>query len=214
MSFSQRNANLGMFGGTAYYMGDINPNKHFYRPRPSLGILYRLNFNKHYSIRLNGYYAYLSGSDTDFPTMYHSDRQTQPVQFNTSLIDGTIQFEFNFLPYVPNSGNWESTPYVSGGVGYSVITSSNASTSYDGIKNPVPHMTIPFGIGFKMNINRKVSAGLEWSFRKTFSDRVDFLINPSGETSLFHNNDWYSFAGIFITYKFFKFAVDCPAYSQ
>ena len=210
---AQRNANLGIFLGTAYYMGDINPNRHFYRPRPSLGVLYRINLNKHYSIRANGYYAYLSGSDTDFPNVIHTDRQTQPVEFSTSLIDGTIQFEFNFLPYVPNSGKWESTTYIAGGIGYSIITSSRVRTSYDAIKNPVPHMTFPFGIGFKVNINRKVSAGLEWSFRKSFSDRVDFLPNPSEQISLFHNNDWYSFAGIFITYKFFKFAIDCPAYS-
>lgn len=212
--YSQKNANLGIFAGTAYYVGDINPNRHFYRPRPSVGLIYRLNLNDHYSIRANGYYAYLSGSDVDFVNNYRADRQTQPVEFNTSLIDGTIQFEINFLPYKPNNLGWDYTTYVSGGIGYSIITSSNVRTNYNDIKNPVPHMTIPFGVGVKMNINRKVSAGFEWSFRKAFSDRVDYLPNPSDKLSLFHNNDWYSFAGIFITYKFFKFAADCPAYAQ
>ena len=124
--------------------------------------------------------------------------------------------EENFLPFVPNSGKWDCTPYVAGGLGYSLIVSSgvrtNLTSSY--IKNPVAHMTLPFGIGVKINLSRRVSAGGEWSFRKTFTDRIDFVQNPAGESSIIHNNDWYSFAGIFITYKFFKFAQDCPAYSE
>ncbi|MBN2614008.1 MAG: hypothetical protein JXB00_20795 [Bacteroidales bacterium] len=212
--FSQRDANVGIFAGTAYYMGDINPNRHFYRPRPSLGLLYRYNFNNHYSLRANAYYAYLSGSDIDFASEYHADRHTRPVDFNTSVLDGTVQFEFNFLPYVPNNKKWEYTTYVSGGIGYSMILGSGVGTSYDAVRNPVPHFTFPFGVGFKLNLTRTISAGAEWSFRKSFSDRVDFLTNPSRQTSFTHNNDWYSFAGIFITYKFFNFAVDCPAYAQ
>lgn len=213
---AQKDANFGVFAGTSYYMGDINPNRQFYRPGASLGLIYRINLNKRYSIRANAYYAGLSGSDTDFNNIIHTDRYYEPVDFRTSLIDGTLQFEFSFLPFVPNSGKWDCTPYVAGGLGYSLIVSSsvrtNLATPY--LKNPVAHMTLPFGIGIKINLSRRVSAGGEWSFRKTFTDRIDFVQNPTRELSLIHNNDWYSFAGIFITYKFFKFAGDCPAYSE
>ncbi len=213
-AYSQRNTNLGIFAGTAYYMGDINPNRHFYRPKPSLGLIYRINLNDHYSIRANGYYAYLSGSDIDFESRINPDRYYLPVEFNTSILDGTLQFEFNFLPYKPNTNKLDYTTYVAGGIGYALILSSQIRSNLDSdnLRNPIPHLNIPFGIGFKLNLNRRVSAGLEWSFRKTFSDRVDYLRNPSGDVSVIHNNDWYSFAGIFITYKFFNFAVDCPAY--
>ena len=223
LAHSQRDANFGAFAGTSYYMGDINPNRHFYRPRPSLGIIYRINLNKRYAIRASGYYASLSGSDIDFTgrtnqnlDRINPDRYFEPVEFNTSLIDGTLQFEFSFLPFVPNLGNWDYTTYVAGGIGYSIVISSNVRTNLnaDYVRNPIPHLTIPFGIGFKFNMSRRVSAGFEWSFRKTFSDRIDYLRNPTGDVSVIHNNDWYSFAGIFITYKFFKFAQDCPAYSD
>jgi hypothetical protein len=73
-------------------------------------------------------------------------------------------------------------------------------------------LSIPFGIGIKINVTKKITAGAEWSFRKSFNDRIDGLENPSGVYSVIHNNDWYSFAGIFITYKFFNFAAECPAY--
>ena len=65
-----------------------------------------------------------------------------------------------------------------------------------------------------MNVAKRVTAGAEWSFRKSFNDRIDGLENPSGVHSVIHNNDWYSFMGIFITYKFFNFAGDCPAYKK
>jgi hypothetical protein len=214
--FPQRNVNVGVFAGTAYYMGDINPNRHFYRPRPSLGLIYRINLNKHYSIRANGYYAYVSGSDIDFADRINPDRYYEPVEFNTSILDAALQFEFNFLPFEPNTGTWDYTTYVAGGIGYSLILSSAVRTNLDAdyLRNPIPHLNFPFGIGFKLNLSRRVSAGCEWSFRRTFTDRIDFLQNPSGNVSIIHNNDWYSFAGIFITYKFFKFAEDCPAYSD
>jgi len=217
LAHSQRNTNFGAFAGTSYYMGDINPNRHFYRPGPSLGLLYRINLNKRYAIRASGYYSSLSGSDTDFGSRINPDRYIEPVvKFNTSLIDGTLQFEFSYLPFAPNIGNWDYTTYVAGGIGYSIIISSGVRTNLnaDYVNNPIPHLTIPFGIGLKFNVNRRVSAGFEWSFRKTFSDRIDYLKNPTGDVSVIHNNDWYSFAGIFITYKFFKFAQDCPAYDD
>ena len=40
---------------------------------------------------------------------------------------------------------------------------------------------------------------------------MDWKILPEYH-SVIHNNDWYSFLGVFITYKFFNFAAECPAY--
>jgi hypothetical protein len=208
--YSQRKANVGVFAGTSYYMGDINPNKHFYRSRPSIGIIYRYNFNKRYAIRANGYYAYLSGNDLDFINNYHPDRYTNPAEFSTSLLDATLQFEFNFLPYIPNSMKWNYTPYVSGGIGYSIIVSSSSTTG----ETALPHFTVPLSLGLKLTVTKSLSTGIEWGFRKTASDRIDGVRNPTEIESVIHNNDWYSFAGVFITYKFFNFAVDCPAYSD
>ena len=74
------------------------------------------------------------------------------------------------------------------------------------------YLSLPFGVGVKVNFPSRISAGAEWSFRKSFNDRIDGVENPSGLHSLIHNNDWYSFLGIFITFKFFNFAAECPAY--
>jgi hypothetical protein len=203
-TFAQRNANIGLFAGTAYYMGDINPNQHFYRPSISLGALYRYNLNTRYALRINAYYANLSGSDLDFPKILHPDRPVSPAMFNTSLLDLAFQIEYNFLPFTPNLVKWAYTPYISTGVAGALIMGSDVDAGN--------LISFPFGAGLKVNLSSRMSAGAEWSFRKTFSDRIDGLENPSGTGSLLHNNDWYSFLGVFITFKFFNFATECPAY--
>jgi hypothetical protein len=201
VTFAQPKANIGIFVGTAYYMGDINPNRHFYRSSLSLGALYRYNLNTRLALRFNAYYARLSGSDLDFPKTLHPDRPLSPAIFNTALLDAALQIEYNFLPFTPNLGKWAYTPYISAGIAGALITSSRNFVSF------------PFGIGTKVNLTSRISAGAEWSFRKTFTDRIDGIGNPSETSSLLHNNDWYSFLGVFITFKFFNFAADCPAYN-
>jgi len=203
---AQRKANFGLFGGTTYYMGDINPNRHLYRPSPAFGVLYRYNLNSRYALRGNAYFAYLSGNDMDFPEILHPDRPVSPASFYTSLLDVAFQVEYNFLPFTPNLGKWNYTPYLTTGLAGALILSSDVDASN--------LLSFPFGVGLKFNITSRISAGAEWSFRKTFTDRLDGLINPSGTTSVIHNNDWYSFLGVFITFKFFNFAGECPAYEQ
>jgi hypothetical protein len=201
---AQRNANFGIIGGISYYMGDINPGLHYYNPSFAIGAIYRINFNPRYALRGNAYYTTVSGSDLDFPNVLHPDRPYEPVTFSTSLLDMNLQVEFNFLPFTPNVGRYNFTPYVSCGLGFTMALSTNAGTNH--------HLTFPFGIGAKMNISKRMSTGLEWSFRKAFTDLIDGQENPTGDQSLIHNNDWYSYLGVFITYKFFNFAADCPAY--
>jgi opacity protein-like surface antigen len=203
-AFSQRNANVGIFGGAAYYLGDINPSRHFYRPKMSLGLLYRYNVNTRYAFRASATYAQLSGSDTDFPRILHPDRPVSPASFKTSLVDLAVQVEFNFLPYTPGIANLNYTPYITTGISGALIVSTTESS--------VNLISLPFGMGVKLNVSKRVTAGAEWTFRKSFNDRLDGLENPSGVYSVLHNNDWYSFIGVFITYKFFNFAAECPAY--
>ena len=162
---AQSHANFGIIGGISYYMGDINPNRHFYNPAPALGLIYRININPRYAVRGNAYYTNVSGSDNDFSGLLHPDRPYGPVTFSTSLLDLNLQTEFNFLPFTPNVGRFNYTPYVSAGLGFTMALSTNTGANH--------HFTFPFGIGAKLNISKKLSTGMEWSFRKAFSDLID-----------------------------------------
>ncbi len=88
-----------------------------------------------------------------------------------------------------------------------------------------------FGFGMKYSLNNRFGLGLEWGMRKTFTDYLDdvsttyyldfnqlnpdqigapeVLSDPSPVKHLPgmqrgdpHNNDWYSFAGLTLTYRF------------
>ena len=201
---AQQDGNVGVFGGTAFYLGDINPSRLFYRPSIAFGAIYRYNINQRYAVRANAYYISLSGSDADFPEIERPDRPFSPAIFKTSLIDVALQVEFNFLPYEPNRQSLDYTPYVTTGFSGGLVTNSDVDANN--------FISLPLGIGIKTTFTKRLSGGFEWSFRKTFNDRIDGVENPSGVRSAIHNNDWYSFLGVFITYKFFNFAVDCPAY--
>lgn len=195
---AQRNTNLGIFAGTSYCYGDINPNRLIYSPGIAVGGIYRYNFNKRYAVRLNGYFTNLSGNPDNFSDYIHDAVSSD--EFKRLIFDWACQVEFNFFPYIPTVKKWDYTTYISGGIGFFTIG-----------ENPV---TIPFGVGAKINVTDKIGAGLEFSFRKTFSDLIDNAPNPTSTSSFIHNNDWYSFLGIFFTYKFFNVMIDCPAYSD
>ena len=184
-------------------MGDINPSRQFYSPSLAIGPVYRYNFELRNSVRMSAIYHTLQGNDNDFNDPFQTLRN---ASFKTSYIDFAAVYEFNFLPYQTASRKYNRTIYLLGGLGYNLIVTSTAPAN--------SLLTMPFGLGYKFNAGKKLSIGAEVSVRKTFNDKIDGVENfgLEGDKHLFGNNDWYTFAGIFITYKIFSFREDCPAY--
>jgi len=211
--FSQKSSNLGFFVGGAYYLGDLNTNKHFYNLQPSLGLFYRYNFNSRWAARVNLYGGYLGANDADSKYMYQNQRN---FSFNTIFIDLAAQMEFNFLPYRLGDEKTPFSPYFAIGLGGAYFTNS--------IRPIQP--TIPFSFGIKFNITKKFGMGIAWSFRKTFTDYIDNVTNyksiegienPDDRYALkqlghYRHNDWYSTVGIFISWRAFSGKAKCKAY--
>jgi hypothetical protein len=205
--YSQRKSDFGIFAGTSYYMGDLNPSRHFYSPSFAAGPVYRYNFHARSGIRVSGIYHNLKASDPLFSN-------GAGASFTADFIDFAASYEFNFVPYKTAYRRTKYSLYTSAGLGYNLLIGADPST-------PEPmssHFTIPFSIGFKFNAGKRLSAGLEWSPRKTFKDNaLDGIVNIGEANSDFHlfgNNDWYTFAGVFITYKIFNYREDCPTYDD
>ena len=199
----QRSADYGVYGGVTSYLGDINPNRLFYRPQPAGGLFYRYNLNPRQSIRANILLGSLKADDLDFRNNF---QQTRALSFSGTVGELATQFEFNFLPYSTQGKRWNYTPYLAAGAGVSFI--NTGSVSYQ----PV----IPFSLGFKINIHKNLGIEAEYGFRKTFYDKFDGLkdnVDPNHEAWL-HNNDWYSFAGISFTWKIYNKLVGCPAFKD
>ena len=206
---AQRNSDIGIAGGTSFYLGDINQEKVFYRPGYSFGPILRHNFNKRTSLRFKAIYTSFSGSDDDFNTVL-PDRYRFPNTFSINILNFGSQVEYNFFPYLTGDIAYVWTPYIFGGIGYSYILSSSSTSPL--AKPAKNYFNIPFGAGLKVNLSKRMSGGMEGAFHKSFSDRIDGIIPLTGETKVF-KTDWHYFIGLFITYKFFKFAADCPAYN-
>lgn len=200
---AQRKADVGIFAGTSYYLGDLNPSKHFYSSQIAIGPVYRYNFHPRSSVRLSGIYHRLTASDLDFNHPYQLNRG---AAFTASFFDLAAMYEFNFMPYQTANRRTKYSLYMAGGAGYHFVLLSDTETEN--------HFTIPFSLGFKFNAGKRLSAGFEWSPRKTFSDMVDGTKNFHFEDQefLLGNKDWYNFAGIFVSYKIFNYRDDCPTY--
>ena len=194
----QRNFDYGILAGGASYMGELNSTNFVFSPSSAVGGFFRYNINPRYAARISGTYLGLSGNPANYPN------QAIPnylPQFAANILDFNAQVEFNFSPYMTGEEAFMRTLYVAGGVGFTYPLGSEG------------FLTIPFGLGYKINLTKRLSVGAEWTFRKTFSDtQLDNTQSILGNTWL-NNNDWYSVYGLFISYKFVKFAADCPAYN-
>ncbi len=197
----QKKVDLGLFVGTSYYMGDINPSQHFYNPSMAYGALYRYNFNARNSLRFSGIYHSLSGADDNFRGQGLQD-------FDAKFVDLALNFEFNWKAYQTAQRKTKASPYVFAGLGYGIKVAGDPEVR--------SHLTFPFGVGYKINVGRWLSAGLEAGPRRAFSDLVDGVANPGTDNvfSPLGNRDWYIFTGVFVTYKIFKLWDDCPTYDE
>ncbi|HLN54919.1 MAG TPA: DUF6089 family protein [Bacteroidales bacterium] len=199
----QRNADFGISAGVTSYLGDINPNRLLYSPLPAGSLFYRYNFNPRQAIRGGIMVGGLSGNDLDFTNPF---QQKRAASFSGFVGEAAIQFEFNFFPYSTEGKLLDYTPYLAGGLGIALDAAAGSGIL------PV----LPFTLGFRINLLKNMGLEAEYGFRKTFYDNFDGLkefVAPT-DYALIHNNDWYSYTGISLTWKIMSKLAGCPAYDD
>lgn len=178
---------LGLTGGLAYYIGDLNPYRHFPKDKKlGGGLVFRHNFNDRYAMRLQGLYSTLQAYDSNSPD---SIQQVRNLHFRSRLIEVAALLEINFFKYrLKGKEGKKWTPFVFGGLAYFRANPQAKldDTWYDlvqlgtegqgatggGEAYKVDLMSIPFGGGFKFNLGR-VDLQLEWGMRRTWTDYID-----------------------------------------
>jgi hypothetical protein len=199
----QRNADFGVMGGITSYIGDINPARILYSPSPAAGLFYRINLHPRQAIRMNFLAGGLRANDLDFNNSYQLNRA---ASFSGIVGEWSAQFEFNFFDYTTLGRRWNYSPYIAAGAGVSFINTS--------VFTYVP--VIPFSGGFKILIYKNIGLEAEFGFRKSFYDNFDGLkdFTDPADYGWLHNNDWYTFTGMALTWKMYNRLAGCPAYSD
>ncbi len=214
----QNRMELGVFAGGGYYQGDLNPGVPFKNTHPALGGLLRYNMTDRISWKGTAIISGLSGSYPSKGVLF-PNAETANYSFSRTIMDVAAQMELNFMSYDhPYKSQTKFSPYLSFGVATTIYKRYGNQMQNEKDK-PVFVLSLPFGVGVKYKINNHLRIGAEWTFRKTFVDDLDVvgntdIVNPGDpygfdSKTFTHNNDWYSFAGVTLTFSFLRRKTEC-----
>ncbi len=204
----KRSYDYGFLIGTAQYNGDVNMTRPYYSPQPAASIIFRKNFNPHYSLRFNGTYGLLRADDADFSNRYQQNRN---YYFDkTQIIELSSMLEFNFFEVTNNKKEKNFSPYVVFGLGVMYIENSKWYEAFN----------IPMGLGLKYKLLPRLELRGEWVFRKTFTDNLDQLAYQANDgylqyqqISFKETNDWFSILGVSLLFNISQDQIPCPTYN-
>lgn len=232
---------IGISGGTFLYSGDLSRHEfgiYLHEVHPAYGVFGRLNLNPWLSARLAVQTGQLEVEDA---------RPQRGLNFRTHLTEASMMGEFRFWHIGTPETALQAGPYLVAGVGLfhfapqgrfdgewvslqPVGTEGQGLSGYDK-PYTLTCLQVPLGLGFDVTINRRVTIGLEFSGRKTFTDYLDDVSNaqvnfrdivlekgltaarlsnpsldPEGDLDITYRrggpyDDWYFFAGIHLSVR-------------
>jgi hypothetical protein len=183
----QETREFGVMVGTSYYIGDLNPYRHFGGDLSvGAGAMYRENLNKRWSIKGQVFYGMISATDADSDDAWAQNRN---LSFRNEILEGSCTVELNYRDYQIGNSRDRFTPYLFMGLG---IYSHKPQAEYLGrwyelqplgtegqgtTAGEDPYalngVSIPFGVGMKLNLFSIVALSVEWGMRKTYTDFLD-----------------------------------------
>ena len=179
---------LMLIGGGMNYLGDLNDQSAFGEVHLAEGAGVRVKLDNRWSVRVAGCYGSISAMEDCL--------EQRNLSFRSRLYEGSLVAEFNFRPYGAGATESQWTPYLFGGVAvfhfnpetqYTAVdgtvqwaflqplhTEGQGTTAYPG-RRPYPLMQVsmPFGLGMRMRLNKNFSLTAEYGFRKTWTDYLD-----------------------------------------
>lgn len=185
----KKSAELGIFLGGSYYIGDLNPLVHFGpMTKPAGGVVFRYNFNPRVAVRANCFFGNIQADDA---ASNSAAQQQRNLNFSSSVRELSVQGEFNFLDYQIGNEKKKFTPYIFLGIAgftfnpvaqygnykYTLQPMGTEGQGLDGgaskKRYKLTQISIPFGVGIKTNLSKQIGLSIEWGMRKTFTDYLD-----------------------------------------
>ena len=193
INVSAQTPEIGVFGGGAYYIGDLNPYAHFNQTNYAVGAIYRNNFdNDRIALRFQAIYGKVSGNDAKSNDVNQLNRN---LNFSSSVLEIGPVIEINFIDYIVGDMSRKKfkfqTFYLFAGITYfkmnplgtyqeetvelQPLATEGQETSQNTSQNryQLNQICIPLGLGYKFNVSKRFAISLEYGIRKTFTDYLD-----------------------------------------
>lgn len=235
-SVQSQDLEVGVAVGGCYYLGDLNPGVHFLNTDIAYGVLARYTLDTRWAVKISGTQGKIKGNASS--GTFLPDRG---LSFTSSVTDIAAVVEFNFLPYFTGSRMNRISPYIYGGFSAFFFNPENNGISLRsvgtegqnvGYQDRKPYgsvsVSIPFGLGAKISLAKRLGIQVYWEMHKTFNDYLDDVsttyyldgrsIVPEDQAGVLSDptlnhepgmqrgnastKDWYAFFGIAVTYKF------------
>lgn len=180
---AQRGWEAGGLVGVSHYFGDLNTDFRLTDPGRALAVAARFNFNERICLRFSANYGEVSAYDSDSENLFE---QARNLSFQSNILEGNAQLEFNFLPYLHGTKDHFFTPYILAGLS---TVHFNPMTEYEGdlvelrplgtegqFKGETyrtSSLAVNYGFGLKLDINYYWSINVELSGRRMATDYLD-----------------------------------------
>ena len=177
---------LGFFGGTSYYIGDLNPALPYNMTQFAYGGVARLNTSPRWAFRFSYTHGKVKGDD--LKTNAVANRE---LNFVSTINDFSVVAEFNFWKYFTGSKKSFFTPYLFGGAGFFLfnpkafdgtdLQSKGTEGQNAGFDDRTPYakynFSVPFGFGFKTPTSSRVITMSKYSaiFKELIINSVTFF---------------------------------------
>ncbi len=240
----------GIFIGSSGYMGDFNQNNPFKFTNAALGAFVKYNSSGYFSVKLGYIYGKIQGADS---LSSNQQLRNRNLSFSDALNEVSLTGELNFFNYQPGISIKRWTPFIFAGVAavnYDPKTEYNGET-YDlrslkteGQQKEYPNtaLSVPYGVGVKVNFYKSWNLALELGYRTAFTGYLDdvsgvyadknsmlnessrilsdrsgektgvYIGSPGSQRGNFKNRDTYMIAGFGISYTFIS--QKCPVVRQ
>jgi hypothetical protein len=178
---------IGLMVGGSYYIGDLNPMKHFKNTHLAAGLIYRFNIHSRLVWRSNFFYGTVEGSDEDASRDLIRNRN---LSFESTIMELGSGVEFNYFPFQIGHDRYRGTAYL---LAELALFRMNPTTEYNGdevelqplgtegqgtslsSKNnySLTQLSVPLGVGARMSLGKRASVGVEYGIRFVFTDYLD-----------------------------------------
>jgi len=212
---AQSTSEVGIGLGGLVYKGELAPSYQFRNNRPAVTAFYRKDISAPVTLRAAVMGGLLRADDANVKGV---NGNTAPLpaarraNMKGNLIELSGALEYNFFDFHNRKDKVHFTPYVVVGLAAflaNTTTQSNAvgAESFNK-KGSVLGLAVPAGFGLKLALSRHWNLGLEAGARKAFTDELDHASTQSPVLVNNHDQDWYFYNGVSISYTFYK--IHCP----